>query len=51
MPWVSSHRRRVPYGWFRTTRVRSHYRRQPRRIPIVGIVIAVLVILVLIALF
>lgn len=51
MPWVRRHRRRVPYGWVRSTTVRSHYRRSPGRVPIVGIVIAVVVILLLIALF
>ncbi len=50
MPWVRRHRRRVPYGWG-TTSVRSHYRRRPGGFPIVGIVVAVIVILVLIALF
>lgn len=50
MPWVRRHRRRVPYGLFRTTTVRSHYRRSPG-LPVVGIVVAVLVILLLIALF
>jgi hypothetical protein len=50
MPWVRRHSRRVPYGWGRTT-VRSHYRRSPRGIPVVGIVVAVIIILVLIALF
>lgn len=50
MPWVSRHRRRVPGGWFRTTTVRSHHRRSPG-MPIVGIAIAVLVILLLIAIF
>lgn len=51
MPWVRQHRRRVPNGWFRTTSVRSHYRRRAGGIPILGIVVAVLVILLLIALF
>jgi hypothetical protein len=51
MPWVSRHRRRVPYGLFRTTTVRSHYRRRPGGVPVIGIVIAVLIILVLIAVF
>lgn len=49
MPWVRRHRRRVPFG-FRTTTVRSHYRRSPG-MPIVGIIVAVLVILLLIAIF
>jgi hypothetical protein len=51
MPWVSRHRRRVPNGWFRTTTVRSHHRRSPGGIPIVGIAIAILVVLLLIAIF
>jgi hypothetical protein len=54
MPWVSRHRRRVPGRLFGTTTVRSHYRRRPGGVPlvgIVGIVVAVLVILVLIAVF
>lgn len=50
MPWVRRHRRRVPHGWG-TTSVRSHYRRSPGGVSIVGIVIAVVVILLLIALF
>lgn len=51
MPWVRSHRRRVPYGWFRSTFVRSYYRRPPVDVPVVPIVIAVaVVILLLIAL-
>lgn len=49
MPWVSSHRRR--HGWFRTTTVRSHYRRRPGGIPIIAIVAVVFVILLLVALF
>ena len=51
MPWVSRHRRRVPHSLFRTTTVRSHHRRRPGGVPLVGVVVAVLVILVLIALF
>jgi hypothetical protein len=51
MPWVRRHRRRLPYGWTRTTSVRSHYRRSPGGFPLVGVVVAVIVILVLIALF
>jgi hypothetical protein len=51
MPWVRRHRRRVPYGWARTTSVRSHYRRPPGGVPLVSIVVAVIIILVLIALF
>lgn len=50
MPYVRSHRRRN--GLFaRSSWVRSHYRRSPGRLPIVPIAIAVVVILVLIALF
>jgi hypothetical protein len=41
----------VPRGWLRTTTVRSHHRRHPGGVPIIGIVVAVVVILVLIALF
>lgn len=52
MPWVRQHRRRVPYGLFRTTTVRSHHRRSPRSgVAVVALAIAVLVILLLIALF
>lgn len=50
MPNVRRHRRRVPYGWGTTT-VRSHHRRSPGINPLVAVVIAVVVILVLIALF
>lgn len=53
MTWVRSHRR--SNGLFRRSSwVRSHWRRAPRRrgaVPIVPIVVAVLVILVLIAVF
>lgn len=50
MPWVRSHRRRN--GLFgRSSWVRSHYRRAPGRVPIVPIAIAVIVVLVLIAIF
>lgn len=48
MTWVRRHRRRTLWG---STWVRSHYRRYPRRTSWVGVVIAVIVILVLIALF
>jgi hypothetical protein len=51
MPWVSRHRRRVPGGLFRTTTVRSHYRRRPGGVPLLAIIGIVLVILVLIAVF
>lgn len=49
MPWVRAHRRRTPYSWFRSTTVRSHYRRAPG-VPFIGIVIAVAVILLIIML-
>jgi hypothetical protein len=49
MPWVHRHRRRLPYSWFRTTTVRSHYRRSPD-FPIVAIAVGVVVLLFLIAL-
>jgi hypothetical protein len=50
MPWVRSHRRRTSlFG--RSTWVRSHYRRAPGRVPIIPIVLAIIVILVLIAIF
>ncbi|SDJ57441.1 hypothetical protein SAMN04488074_102414 [Lentzea albidocapillata subsp. violacea] len=47
MPWVRRHRRSAPYSWFRTTTVRSHYRRPQgsRWIPVVA-VIAVIVLLI-----
>ena len=51
MPWVRRHRRHTPYSWFRSTTVRSHFRRSPGSIPIVPIVIVVAVILLLIAIF
>jgi hypothetical protein len=41
----------VPYGLFRTTTVRSHHRRSPGHVPLAAIIVAVVVILVLIALF
>jgi hypothetical protein len=50
MPWVRSHRRRSSL-FSRSTWVRSHYRRPAGRVPIVPIVNAVVVILVLLALF
>jgi hypothetical protein len=52
MPWVRRHRRRTP-GLFslRSTTVRSHYRRSPGSVPIIAIVVAVVVILILIAIF
>ncbi|MFS8096695.1 hypothetical protein LFM09_06095 [Lentzea alba] len=47
MPWVSRHRRRTPYSWFRSTTVRSHYRRRPGGawIPLL-VVLAVIVLLI-----
>lgn len=51
MPWVRRHRRRTPYGWGRSTTVRSHYRRSPGGVSLVGVVVAIIVILVLIAIF
>lgn len=49
MPWVERHRRRLPYSWFRSTTVRSHYRR-PTGLPIIWIVIGVAVVLFLLIL-
>ncbi|HYQ67908.1 hypothetical protein [Actinophytocola sp.] len=51
MAWVRRHRRRTPYGWGRSTTVRSHYRRNPGGSPLVAIIVVVVVILVLIAIF
>ena len=51
MPWVRRHRRSVPYSWFRSTTVQSHYRRSPSSIPIIPIAIALIVIVLLIAIF
>lgn len=50
MPWVHRHRRRLPYSLFGSTTVRSHYRRSPG-FPIVGIVVAIVVILLIIIYF
>ena len=50
MPWVSRHRRRTPYSWFRTTSVRSHYRRRPGGM-LIPLIVVIAVILLLIALF
>lgn len=50
MPWVSRHRRRTPYSWFRTTSVRSHYRR-PSTGMLIPILVAIAVIVLLIAVF
>lgn len=48
MPWVQRHRRRVPYSWFRTTSVQSHYRRSPATIPtIIAVVLAIVLLIVL----
>ncbi|HET9138412.1 hypothetical protein [Actinophytocola sp.] len=46
MAWVRRHRRTVPGGLFRSTTVRSHYRRNPGA-PIVPILIAAAVIIIL----
>lgn len=51
MPWVRRHRRRVPYSFFRTTTVHSHYRRRPGSVPIVPIAIVAGVILLLVLIF
>lgn len=50
MPWVHRHRRRLPYSWFGTTTVRSHYRRSPGSYSVVAIVIALFAVILLIAL-
>ncbi|GAB2805108.1 hypothetical protein GCM10027200_01000 [Lentzea nigeriaca] len=50
MPWVRRHRRNAPYSWFRTTTVRSHYRRPPGGVWI-PVLVAIAVIVLLIALF
>lgn len=50
MSWVRSHRRRSGL-LSRSTWVRSHFRRSRGRVPIVPIAIAVIVVLVLIAVF
>ena len=50
MPWVRRHRRRTPYSWFRTTSVRSHYRR-PTTGVLVPVLVAIAVIMLLIAVF
>ena len=46
MPWVHRHRRRLPYSFFRSTTVRSHYRRSPG-FPIVVLVVAFVVVILL----
>ncbi|SFR29691.1 hypothetical protein SAMN04488564_12114 [Lentzea waywayandensis] len=50
MPWVRRHRRSAPYSWFRSTTVRSHYRR-PQGSMWIPIVVAIAVIVLLIVLF
>lgn len=50
MPWVARHRRRTPYSWFRSTTVRSHYRRRPMNVW-VPVLVAIAVIVLLIAVF
>lgn len=50
MPWVRRHRRSAPYSFFRSTTVRSHYRR-PAGSMWIPIVVAIAVIILLIALF
>ena len=50
MPWVREHRRSAPYSWFRTQRVRRHYRR-PQGAMWIPIVLAILLIVLLIAIF
>ncbi|MFJ5985625.1 hypothetical protein [Lentzea sp. NPDC092896] len=50
MPWVRRHRRSAPYSFFRSTTVRSHYRR-PAGSMWIPIVVAIAVIVLLIALF
>ncbi|MFD9699801.1 hypothetical protein [Lentzea sp. NPDC059081] len=50
MPWVRRHRRSAPYSFFRTTTVRSHYRR-PAGSTWVLVAIAIAVIVLLIAIF
>jgi hypothetical protein len=50
MPWVRRHRRSAPYSWFRTTTVRSHYRRPPGGV-LIPVLVAIAVIVLLIALF
>ncbi|WP_198943538.1 hypothetical protein [Actinokineospora bangkokensis] len=49
MPRVQQHRRRLPGSWFRTTSVRSHYRKSPALIPtIIAVVLALVLLAVLI---
>ncbi|SES25057.1 hypothetical protein SAMN05216188_12810 [Lentzea xinjiangensis] len=50
MPWVRRHRRSAPFSFFRTTTVRSHYRR-PATGALIPILIAIAVIVLLIAVF
>ncbi|MGX7825892.1 hypothetical protein ACTG9Q_12440 [Actinokineospora sp. 24-640] len=49
MPWVESHRRRVPGSLFRRATVRRHYR-MPAGLPLIPIAIGVVVLLVILAL-
>ena len=49
MPWVESHRRRVPGSFFRRTTVRRHYR-LPAGLPIIPIVVVAVVLIVILAL-
>ena len=50
MPWVRRHRRSAPYSFFRTTTVRSHYRK-PAGFKWIIVAIAIVLIVLLIALF
>ncbi|GHH33991.1 hypothetical protein [Lentzea cavernae] len=50
MPWVREHRRSKPYSWFGSTRVRRHYRK-PQGAMWIPIVLAILLIVLLIAIF
>jgi hypothetical protein len=50
MPWVRRHRRSAPFSFFRTTTVRSHYRR-PAGSKWILVAVAIAVIVLLIALF
>ncbi len=50
MPWVRRHRRSAPFSFFRTTTVRSHYRKPQGAkwmIPVIA-VLAVLLLLVVV---
>ncbi|HEX7305488.1 hypothetical protein [Lentzea sp.] len=50
MPWVRRHRRSAPYSFFRTTTVRSHYRRPANSTWVIA-AIAIALIVLLIAIF